>query len=417
MGGALKSRVLTLLVLGLMIGFSQIPLLQHQSEFNDEPVIQRSGSDPGVTDLPSWRVGDKWIYSGTFDPSILITNTGVSASVGEIRGDATAEVTEILQLQFDNGTEWVYKLRMSADFDKSGVELEGYTGNAEIQFTQTEYLRVSDFATVKNDLDLYIKFIPYGIGSLTQILGDITITNEYSPATEAYDFPLRYGERWTSLTTASSQWSGQSDYITPFPPPETDTNTTTWEVTKVGQPRNSIGAGIAYSGCDSSYELTSWNSDGVSTGYRWYCPAVNNYAWRHAEEDVGLTIDFRLKQYMPVGATGVESNSDPGTRPTCVDVAPERSLTALDSPLNVWVHLSPSCYGTIDGVGIEVAYDGTSTTIYTASNGSASTSIDSEEASITPQPILIGRVMELWQIRKLCWCCYITLMNILLAWI
>ena len=121
MGGALKSRVLTLLVLGLMIGFSQIPLLQHQSEFNDEPVIQRSGSDPGVTDLPSWRVGDKWIYSGTFDPSILITNTGVSASVGEIRGDATAEVTEILQLQFDNGTEWVYKLRMSADFDKSGV--------------------------------------------------------------------------------------------------------------------------------------------------------------------------------------------------------------------------------------------------------------------------------------------------------
>ncbi|MGB1660246.1 MAG: CARDB domain-containing protein, partial [Candidatus Poseidoniaceae archaeon] len=377
MGGALKSRVLTLLVLGLMIGFSQIPLLQHQSEFNDDPMIQRSGSDPGVTDLPSWRVGDKWIYSGTFDPSILITNTGVSASVGEIRGDATAEVTEILQLQFDNGTEWVYKLRMSADFDKSGVELEGYTGNAEIQFTQTEYLRVSDFATVKNDLDLYIKFIPYGIGSLTQILGDITITNEYSPATEAYDFPLRYGERWTSLTTASSQWSGQSDYITPFPPPETDTNTTTWEVTKVGQPRNSIGAGIAYSGCDSSYELTSWNSDGVSTGYRWYCPAVNNYAWRHAEEDVGLTIDFRLKQYMPVGATGVESNSDPGTRPTCVDVAPERSLTALDSPLNVWVHLSPSCYGTIDGVGIEVAYDGTSTTIYTASNGSASTSIDS----------------------------------------
>ena len=377
MGGVLKSRVLTLLVLACMIGFSQIPLVEHNILSSDERIIQRSGSDPGVTDLPTWRVGDKWIYSGTFDPSILITDTGVSANVGEIRGDATAEVTDILELQFDNGTEWVYKLRMSADFDKSGVELEGFTGNAEIQFTQTEYLRVSDFATVKNDLDLYIKFIPYGIGSLTQILGDITITNEYSPATEAYDFPLRYGERWTSLTTASSQWSGQSDYITPFPPPETDTNTTTWEVTDVGQPRNAIGAGIAYSGCDASYELTSWNSDGVSTGYRWYCPAVNNYAWRHAEEDVGLTIDFRLKQYMPVGATGVESNSDPGIRPTCVDVDPERSLTALDSPLEVWIHLNPSCYGTIDGVGVEVAYDGASTTVYTASNGSASTTIDS----------------------------------------
>ena len=123
------------------------------------------------------------------------------------------------------------------------------------------------------------------------------------------------------------------------------------------------------------YELTSWNSDGVSTGYRWYCPAANNYAWRHAEEDVGLTIDFRLKQYMPVGATGVESNSDPGTRPTCVDVDPERSLTALDSPLEVWVHLR-SCYGTIDGVGVEIEYDGVYH-CHTASNGSASTTIDS----------------------------------------
>ena len=377
MGGALKSRILTLLVLGLMFGFSQVPLITHQVQLDDEQDVLRTGTDPGVTDLPSWRIGDKWIYSGTFDPSILISDTGVSATVGEIRGDSTAEVIDILELQFDNRTEWVYKLRMTADFDKSGVELDGFTGNAEIEFTQTEYLRVSDFATVKNDLDLYIKFIPYGIGSLTQILGDITITNEYSPATEAYDFPLRYGERWTSLTTASSTWSGQSDYITPFPPPETDTNTTTWEVTDVGQPRNQNGAGIAYSGCDASYELTSWNSNGVSTGYRWYCPAVNNYAWRHAEEDVGLTIDFRLKQYMPVESTGVESNSDPGTRPTCVDVDPERALTALDSPMDVWVHLHPSCFGTISGVGVEVAYDGTSTTVYTASNGSASVTINS----------------------------------------
>ena len=213
MGGTLKSRVLALLMLGLLIGFSQSPFMTQHVQLVEEQEVHRSGTDPGVTDLPAWRIGDKWIYSGTFDPSILISDTGVSATVGEIRGDSTAEVTDILELQFDNRTEWVYKLRMTADFDKSGVELDGYTGNAEIQFTQTEYLRVSDFATVKNDLDLYIKFIPYGISSLTQILGDITITNEYSPATEAYDFPLRYGERWTSLTTSSSTWSGQSDYL------------------------------------------------------------------------------------------------------------------------------------------------------------------------------------------------------------
>ena len=46
------------------------------------------GSDPGVSDTPTWRIGDRWIYSGVFDPTVLITDSGVSASVGEIRGDS-----------------------------------------------------------------------------------------------------------------------------------------------------------------------------------------------------------------------------------------------------------------------------------------------------------------------------------------
>ena len=102
MGGVLKPRVLTLLVLALMLGFSQIPVSQHHVQLVEIQNIQRSGTDPGVSDLPTWRVGDKWIYSGTFDPSILIADTGVSASVGEIRGDSTAEVIDILELQFDS---------------------------------------------------------------------------------------------------------------------------------------------------------------------------------------------------------------------------------------------------------------------------------------------------------------------------
>tara|TARA_Y100000766_G_scaffold136614_1_gene117562 strand:+ start:867 stop:4367 length:3501 start_codon:yes stop_codon:yes gene_type:complete len=376
MGEARLQAGIPLLLVLLLLGMSQSSFTASLLPNDQNTTVKHAGSDPGVNDVPTWRVGDKWVYSGTFDPSILITDTGVSANVGEINGDSTAEVTEILELQVDNGSEWVYKLRMTADFDKSGVELEGFTGNAEIQFTQTEYLRVSDFASIRNDLDLYIKFVPYGIGSLTQILGDITITNTYSPGSETYDFPIRDGERWTVLTTSSATWSGQSDYITPFPPPESDTNTTTWEVTKVGQPRNDFGSGIAYSGCDASYELTSWNSDGVSTGYRWYCPAVNNFAWRHSEEDVGLTIDFRLKQYMPVGATGSESNSDPGTRPECIEVQPERTLTALDTPLDVWVSLNPSCFGTINGVNVDLDFSDTETSLITGSNGSGMATIN-----------------------------------------
>ena len=156
-----------------------------------------------------------------------------------------------------------YTLRSSANFDKSGVSLEGYDGNVYITYSQTEYLRVSDLASLRSELDMYIRFVPYGISSLTQILGDITITTSYSPVSETYDFPLRLDEQWTTTTTSFAQWSGSSDYITPFPPPVSDTNSTTWEVASVGKPSNAYGQTIGYGGCNASYELQSVNSDGV----------------------------------------------------------------------------------------------------------------------------------------------------------
>ena len=98
--------------------------------------------DPGVSDVPSWRIGDRWIYAGTFDPTVLVTDTGVDATVGEIQGDTTTEVTGISTQNVDNMSVLAYTLRTSANFDKSGVSLEGFSGNVYIQFTQTEYLRV-----------------------------------------------------------------------------------------------------------------------------------------------------------------------------------------------------------------------------------------------------------------------------------
>ena len=61
------------------------------------PARSGASGDPGVSDVPVWRIGDKWIYSGTFDPTALIVNSGVSASVGEINGDTTAEVISITE--------------------------------------------------------------------------------------------------------------------------------------------------------------------------------------------------------------------------------------------------------------------------------------------------------------------------------
>ena len=375
-GGGLAATSLVFLLLLSLVPASH-PVLE------ETPLVAlNSGQDPGVSDVPTWRIGDRWIYAGTFDPTILVTDTGVQATVGEIQGDTTVEVTGISMQNVDNMSVLAYTLRTSANFDKSGVSLEGYAGNVYIQFTQTEYLRVSDLSPIRSELDLYIRFVPSGISFLEQLLGDITITTTYSPVNENYDFPIRIDERWTTTTTSYSQWSGQSDYITPFPPPETDTNTTTWVVSDVGRPSNSIGQTIDYGGCNESYEMTSFNSDGISEGYRWYCPEVRNYAWLHTADDIGLTIDFKLKRYDPVGATGVQSYTNPGTRSECLEVVPERSITALNTPMGVWVNASSSCFSNPAGLSLDLHHEveGFLASLTTAANGSAWTTMDIGDA-------------------------------------
>ena len=380
MGGSTVHRVVPV-ALVLLLVLTLVPLAP--PTLKPDTVVQTSqGFDPGVSDVPTWRIGDRWIYSGTFDPTILVTDTGVDATVGEIQGDTTTEVTGISTQNVDNMSVLAYTLRSSANFDKSGVSLEGYTGNVYIQYTQTEYLRVSDLSAIRSELDMYIRFVPSGISFLEQILGDITITTTYSPVNENYDFPLRADERWTTTTTSYAQWSGQSDYITPFPPPKTDTNSTTWVVTDVGKPTNSLGQTTDYGGCNGSYEMTSYNRDGISEGYRWYCPEVRNYAWLHTDDDIGLTIDFRLKRYDPVGATGVAPYSDPGTRSDCLEVTPQRAVTALNTPMDVWVNASSSCFSNPAGVALELHHEneGVVKSLTTAANGSAWTTIDIGDA-------------------------------------
>ena len=359
----------------------QAPLFH--TTLSEEPTsAQTSAQDPGVSDVPTWRVGDKWVYSGTFDPTLLVTNTGVQATVGEIYGDTVSEVLAITERTVDNMSVMAYTLRASANFDKSGVSLEGYTGNVYITYSQTEYLRVSDLASLRSELDMYIRFVPYGISSLTQILGDITITTTYSPVSETYDFPLRLNEQWTTTTTSSAQWSGSSDYITPFPAPTNDANSSTWEVTSVGKPRNSFGQTIGYGGCNASYELQSVNSDGAPTGYRWYCPEVSNYAWLHTEDDIGLTIDFRLKRYIPIGATGVDEYNNPGSRDACLAIDLENPITALNTPMGVWVNASASCFNSVNNLPIELRHETTGSiqSATTASNGTAYFTLDVGDA-------------------------------------
>ena len=364
------------------------------------PQVEAGGmgsEDPGVSDTVTWRVGDKWVYAGAFDPTVLVQDAGVDAVVGTISGDATTTVDAVSEVNIDGVPTLVYETTSKADFDKGGVALEGYTGNLFIQFQVDEVRRVSDLAKLSTDLSLNVRYVPYGISSLTQQIADITISTTYDPMSENYDFPLRIGETWNTSYVSSTAWSGSSDYITPFPQPTSGANHTNWEITDVGKPINDLGEQIAYGGCNASYELTSYDDNGTETSYEWFCPEVRNYAWSHTEEDIGLVIDFRLKQYMPVASTGVVANTNPGYRNMNLDVELSTQITALNTPIEVWANVTDSSGTPQPGQTVEIRHEaeGFSTTAVTAANGSAWAVVQVGDATILRRPLWIGLAMEL----------------------
>lgn len=332
-----------------------------------------NSEDPGVTDVVTWRVGDKWVYSGAFDPTVLVQSAGVDATVGTINGDSETTVDAVVEIDIDGTPTLVYQTTSSADFDKGGVALETYTGNLYIQYRLEEIRRVSDLAKISSDLSLNVRYVPFGISSLTQQIADITISTDYDPMSENYDFPLRIGETWNTSYVSSTAWSGSSDYITPFPQPTSGANHTNWEVTDIGKPVNDLGEQIGYGGCNASYELTSYDDNGTETSFEWFCPEVRSFAWSHTEEDIGLVIDFRLKQYMPVGSSSVVANSNPGYRNMNIDVSLSSQITALNTPIEVWANVTDSSGIPQSGKTVEIRFEATgySKTVITGFNGSA----------------------------------------------
>jgi len=379
----MRARVFVILLVLMMSGggafFVDLPTLSPAEEsFSAE----RSTTSADITE---WRVNDRWVYAGTFDPEALISQSGASASIGIITGDSTNTVSEILTMTIENRSTLVYKVLVSADFDKSGVTLDGYNGDLEIDYDATEYWRASDLALIRRDLGLVVKFDAFGFINID--VADVTISTTHAPPQEGYDFPLRAGERWLSDSTTDVVWSGSSDYIDPLPADTSTATTDYYEVTNSGTPMNAQGQGISYSGCSDSYEVTSYDDNGLVDGYNWFCPAARSYAWMHSEDSIGLTIDFRLKSYTPTASTGVATNSDPGQRDVAINVELKNPLTALNATQEAWVNITDGSGSPLVGESVELRYEreGIALTGTTAANGSAWFEFDSGFA-LDPSP-------------------------------
>ena len=369
-------RAIPIFIIILMTAYGPLSILE---ELDAPESVKFSEENNGVHDVPTWRIGDKWVYETQFDVAQLIQQANVSASLNTLTGDTTMEVVDI-RFETIQGTQTlVYELDIDGEFTSgnSGATLEGVSGRLDIDYEGTDILRASDLSVWESAFFLGVNFAPFNIGFLSQNLADITFTTAYEPPREKYDFPLRTGDQWTSTYESGTNVTGSSDYFDPtsFDTPYVEDNTT-YQVTADGEPSED-GSGIDYTGCSDSYKVNNWNNTGSAGGFDWYCPAVRSYAWYRIVNPAGFQIDWKLKTYTPTDSGGVDIASSPGIRNTNIEVTPEFVAILPNATEEILGHMTVNGNDEV-GTNLQLRYesDGTIMSLTTDSNGEVTPDLD-----------------------------------------
>ena len=351
-------------VIGLIFLMFAAPLssmVTYQAlELSEQNIQHAEGWDKDI-DVPTWRIGDEWVYETKFDVAQLIAQANVSASLNTLTGDTTYTVEDILFVTLDGTQTLVYKLVLDGDFTSgnNGATLEGVTGRLNIGYEGEDLVRVRDLAVVNSEFTLDVRFRPFNLGFLEQNIGEITFDTYYSPPKEKYDFPLHTGDQWYMPFYGGTGVSGSSDYFDPTEFDNQGPENNSWQITADGVPTDGTDS-IIYSGCDDSFKINEWNETGVSQGYNWYCPAVRYNSWMRVSNAAGFTIDWLLKSYSPADSYGVAAASSPGTRNIEVEVDLQFLATLPDSEQMVTATYATSPSGTPQGnTNMQIRYEST----------------------------------------------------------
>ena len=292
----------------LMLAAPLTSMVSHHSTALEESEIQFAEGWNKDIDVPTWRIGDEWVYETKFDVAQLIAQANVSASLNTLTGDTTYTVEDILFIT-ENGTQTLaYVLKLDGDFSSgnSGATLEGVSGRLDIGYQGEDLVRVRDLAVMNSEFTLDVTFRPLNFGFLEQDIATITFDTTYSPPKEKLDFPVHTGDQWYMPFFASTGVSGSSDYFDPSTFDTAGPENNSWQITAEGVPTDGTDS-IIYTGCDDSFKVNEWNQTGVSAGYNWYCPAVRYNSWMRISNAAGFTIDWLLKSYSPADSYGVQS--------------------------------------------------------------------------------------------------------------
>jgi len=311
-----------------------------------------------LVDVPSWKINDIWNYNGNLDLVNYVASSGVNTNLQSMSGTLQKIVTDIYTMTVDNKSTLVYNIQTHGEYDSGGaISLEGTNGCLFVTMDTDEIIRVSDLATIEQEATFDLVFDPVLFGScrtwLRQNVAELIVLNEYSPPLESYDFPLYVGDNWDEDYTQETSYSGSSDYVT-IPSDTVGSNSTNWEVMSQGY------SGVGYSGCIPSYNISSTNSGGEDTGYKWFCPAIRGDIKTETIEGIGFTAIHSLSSYNAVN------------RPKQIDVEVEFPLSPIDMDISAWVNVSQDG-NPLSNQNVEFRYEigGNIQTVTTAANGSA----------------------------------------------
>lgn len=384
----------TIVVLLTILSMSATPFITQSSEENISPYLLEGGEEVQLSspksnhpvDLSPWRISDKWTHETVFDVAGLIAAANISGtSVNSLTGDTVIEIIDIIFLNINGTQTLTYEVKIEGDFTSgnNGATFpynDGtVSGKVNVDYIGTDYIRVSDLATIRSQFAVDVEFLPFNIGLFSQDLGSIQVNNTYWPPKEDYDFPLSVGDTWNSTYYSKTEVTGQSDYFDLDGLDSNGTNTTYYQVTSQGAPTED-GSGITYSGCSDALKISSWNSTNDPSGFKWYCPNARYYGWNSFQDSsLGLQIDWKLKSYSPTNSQGVSASSSPGIRRTVVDATPQFDRVRPDTILATWGNYSSNLgQNPKDNTNLQLRWehDGIIQSLTTAANGSAWTTFD-----------------------------------------
>ena len=150
-------RAIPIFIIILMTAYGPLSILE---ELDAPESVKFSEENNGVHDVPTWRIGDKWVYETQFDVAQLIQQANVSASLNTLTGDTTMEVVDI-RFETIQGTQTlVYELDIDGEFTSgnSGATLEGVSGRLDIDYEGTDILRASDLSVWESAFFLGVNF-------------------------------------------------------------------------------------------------------------------------------------------------------------------------------------------------------------------------------------------------------------------